>query len=197
MGEIFLDFNSIIKDLLEISSITIKNPLRKKHISNVLEYALMMADKYNTDKNSTKIAVLAHDIFRDLESEKLISLAKLYKIKLNPITLNYPILLHGPVAAEFCKRKYNINKFIYSAIKYHTQGKYKINDIGKILIVSDSLEKDRDFKGIEKLRELSLSSLELSYISIIKNKIEYAMKNNIIILNETVKTYNKYIMEVK
>ncbi len=192
-----MNYNFIISDLIKISSITIKKSLRKKHISNVLEYGLMMAEKYGVDKISTKIAILAHDIFRDLESKKLVSLAKFYKIKLNPIMLNYPILLHGPVAAEFCKKKYKINKNIYSAIKYHTQGKYKINDIGKILIISDSLEKGRCFDGVEELRQLSLSSLELSYISIIKNKIEYALKNNLHILNETIKTYNKYIMEAE
>ena len=47
-----------------------------------------------------------------------------------------------------------------AAIRSHTTGKANMNTLEKILYVADYMEPNRDFPGVEKLRELAFTDLD-------------------------------------
>ena len=47
-----------------------------------------------------------------------------------------------------------------SAIEHHTTGKADMTLLEKIIYVADYMEPNRDFPGVEKLRELAFSDID-------------------------------------
>lgn len=186
----------IIEDLKLLNKNFIKNRSRLKHVYNVVDYALELCNTHNIEKYDVEISCFAHDLFRDFKKKQLLSLAKYYNIVINNLEKNNPILLHGKVAAHFCRKKYNISNRIFNSIYYHTSGFINFDEVGKIIVIADSLEYGRIFNDINHLRYLSKKSIDLCYQEIIKNKIFYSIKNNWFLLNETINNYNSFILEV-
>ncbi|MGM0640586.1 MAG: bis(5'-nucleosyl)-tetraphosphatase (symmetrical) YqeK [Thermotogota bacterium] len=185
--EIYYDLKKILKDQVK------KN--RYEHVLSVEKYADVLIKKHKIKEekliNRIKIAVISHDLFRDIPDNEKIKKSREYGIIPNSLETKNPILLHGKIAAEYVNNNYNIDNEVFKAIYFHTSGNICFKTIGKILIISDTLEFNRSFKGVEKLREISYKNLEKSYFSIIKNRMNYSLKNDLPILNETYTLYNK------
>jgi HD superfamily phosphohydrolase YqeK len=69
-----------------------------------------------------------------------------------------------------------------------------MGDIGRILVISDSAGDDREYRGVKKLRQESIKSLNLGYKLAIKNKIQYAIKKDRYVLEQTYKTWNRILL---
>ena len=52
------------------------------------------------------------------------------------------------------------NKAVVEAIRSHTTGKANMNMLEKIIYVADYMEPNRDFPGVERLRELAFSDMD-------------------------------------
>lgn len=187
--------NKKIKEELEKELTKNVKKSRYKHVKSVQSFAneLIHSHKINNQsiKDNIDIAVLSHDLFRDLPHDVLFELANKYGIIPHEIEKNTPILLHGKVSAEYVREKFSISQSTYRAIYFHTSGNINLDIIGKILIISDTLERTRDFEEASYLRKLSLKDIEKGYYEVIKNKMKYALIKNLPILKDTYILYNK------
>ncbi|MDK2945385.1 bis(5'-nucleosyl)-tetraphosphatase (symmetrical) YqeK [Geotoga petraea] len=187
--------NNIIKKEIEEKLIKQVKETRYKHVKSVQSFAneLIKSHKIRNQNiiENIEIAILSHDLYRDLSKEQLLNLADKYGIIPNEIEQTSPILLHGKIAAEYIRKKYNANQSTYRAVYFHTGGNVNLDIIGKILIISDNLERKRDFKNVSSLREVSFKNLEEGFYEVIKNKMKYALIKNLPILKETYILYNK------
>ncbi|NUU97106.1 bis(5'-nucleosyl)-tetraphosphatase (symmetrical) YqeK [Marinitoga sp. 1138] len=184
-----------IKELLN----KLVSPYRLKHIMGVAYMSKILANLYGVSELKAEIAAFGHDLFRDVKPYRFLNMAKSYGLELSKAEVKNPILLHGKIAAEFLKKKYNICNDIYEAIYFHTSGCkcFNTNIIGKILFISDSIEPTRNYENVEYLRELAKRDIEKAYIEILKNKIIYAIEKKHLLLYETVEAWNYNIMEVE
>jgi predicted HD superfamily hydrolase involved in NAD metabolism len=189
-----LNINKIILEIEQYLKLMINSKERLNHIYSVVDFSNKLAEVHNISQERVKIAALGHDLFRDVKPSKLITIAKIYNIPITQIELAAPILLHGMISAEFLKRKYGIDEEIYEAIYYHTSGYEYMGDIGRILVISDSAGDDREYRGVKKLRQESIKSLNLGYKLAIKNKIQYAIKKDRYVLEQTYKTWNRILL---
>ena len=57
------------------------------------------------------------------------------------------------------QRIFGENEAVVSAICYHTTGRAEMNLLETIIYVADYMEPNRDFPGVEKLRELAFSDI--------------------------------------
>ena len=89
----------------------------------------------------------------------------------------------------------NINdKDIINAIKYHTTGKEDMDIIEKIIYIADLIEEDRDFPGVEELRDLVYNKeLDKALLISFNNTIKFVIENNQLIHNRTVDARNYLI----
>ncbi len=164
---------------------------RTAHIERMEEDAVILAEKHDIDLDKLMICVDAHDLFRDVDPDKLKKMAIAWNIGMTQIEERLPILLHGKISAEYLRRRFKItDEEILNAVAYHTSGIPTNSTIVMAMLILDSTESGREFEGVEELRLISMNSLSKGYEAIIKNKLIYAITNDLLVLPETVDTWN-------
>ena len=85
---------------------------RLEHIKRVSTTAKKYAKKLKLDYNKAELSALLHDIAKEVKSSKLLQMAKLKKIPLDDVDIEYPHILHARVGALIAKEKFSIQKMI-------------------------------------------------------------------------------------
>ncbi len=167
---------------------------RRRHILAVRDFALLLSYIHNSEHFKVEIAALSHDLFRDVEKEKLLRLSEIWKIDTTLIERKHPVLLHGKVAAEFLKRRFGVvDREILLSVAYHTSGHPDFGKIGKIITVADTVSYDRDFPVVDELRKKAFSDLEEAFYMVIKNRLNFALNKDRYILEMGMKTWNSIV----
>jgi len=86
-----------------------------------------------------------------------------------------------------------MDRSILLAISFHTSSHPDFDEIGKIVLVADTIGYDRDFEGIGKLRRIALDSLEEGYLAVLANRMKYYIDTKRFILENTVRSWNKIV----
>ena len=131
--------------LLQIK-IDIKNVLSEKryeHSIRVMERAEELARKYNVNVEKAVLIGLAHDIAKDMPREEKIKYVKLNNIPIDDFEKENIELLHAKIGADICNKKYGFTEDMQKAIKYHTTGNPKMDNLAKVLFIADKTEKSR------------------------------------------------------
>src|SRR5690625_3795940 len=149
----------------------VKEPDRYIHTIEEVEIAYKLAVNYNLNINEIKIAALLHD-YTKYESmlfhKENISPSDYKKYK------NTPYILHAISASNILKEKFNIdNENIKTAIRYHVHGHVNMNLFTKVILISDKIEKNRNYPLVEKLRKLVYKDLDLTIILFLEDNIRY------------------------
>lgn len=198
MNQIDIDYATIAKSLEEMVVLLVKKE-RLPHVYGVVEFIEKMARRYRLDAEKLRVMALAHDMFRDVNEFRLKRLAQAYGIEINDLLEKKPILLHGLIAAEYLKKRFNLieefNKDLLNGIRYHTSGHRDFGLYSKVLVISDCLEFTRSFDKVNQLRELAFYDLNIAFKEVIRNKILYAINFNLYVLPHTLDTWNKLIEE--
>lgn len=183
-------------DVLKIKEILKKNVSEKRyiHILNVAETAKKLAIHYSEDEKKSEIAALLHDVAKNFKKERML---KLIKEKI-PKIYSSKALLHSLAGAMYARNIFKIeDKDILNAIKYHTYGREKMTILEKIIYISDTIEPNRDYDGIEKIREEAFRNLDLAIFYELNHKIKYLIENNMIIHINTINMRNEILENLK
>lgn len=183
---------------LELINNKIKEMLpekRYRHSLNVANCAVKLSEIYGCDKEKAYIAGIAHDCAKYLNKEEVKYYVDKYKIVLDELEKDNLALSHSLIGSYIAKYEFGINdKDIISAIKYHTTGKENMNLIEKIIYIADLIEEDRDFPGVEALRDLVYNKqLDKALLISFNNTIKFVIDNNQLIHNRTVNARNYLI----
>jgi predicted HD superfamily hydrolase involved in NAD metabolism len=185
--------NKYINDL-ETALKSRMSPELYSHSIETLEYSSKIADFYignDLDRIDLFTACLLHDYGKVFSIEELKKIAKDENLILSNFELNCAALLHGFVCPYLIKRDFKIkNSDILDAVRYHTIGSCKMSLIDKILYISDKIGGKRIYEGIDVLRELSLSNIELCLLEVYKSNIIYVIKKNNFLHPDTCKIWN-------
>ena len=139
--------------LLQIK-IDIKNVLSEKryeHSIRVMERAEELAKKYNV--NVEKAVLIG---------EEKIKYVKLNNIPIDDFEKENIELLHAKIGADICNKKYGFTEDMQKAIKYHTTGNPKMDNLAKILFIADKTEKSRknlDWTEIEQIEKKGINEM--------------------------------------
>jgi predicted HD superfamily hydrolase involved in NAD metabolism len=125
------------------------------HCVFTAEFMAAYADEAGITNDQAVTAGLLHDLGKGLDNASLLAAAQEYGIVLNEIQRRRPALLHGPVAAEECRRSLRINdEAIYEAIYWHTTGRPGLGAVGLALYLADYAEPLRTYPEAVKARAL-------------------------------------------
>ena len=83
-----------------------------------------------------------------------------YGIILDHFSQHYPKTLHALTGSLVAERIFGENEAVVQAIRNHTTGAPDMNLLDKIIYVADYMEPNRDFPGVERLRELAFRDLD-------------------------------------
>ncbi len=147
---------------------------RYAHTLRVAETAERLAELHGIDPKGARLAALLHDAAREVDKEELLRVAKEDSLTVGDFERERPILLHGPVAAEFARRDLGVKDVeILNAVRAHTTGEPEMGPLALTLFVADKIEPDREGPGVEDLRQLARKDLHRSVCVALEGSISH------------------------
>jgi len=136
----------------------LRERLRGKTVNHSISTARFMAS-YATEAGITAGQALTtgllHDLCKDMRGHALLAAAEAYGIEVSDIQRLKPKLLHGPVAAEECRRSHLIDDdAVYEAIYWHTTGRPGLGKLGLALYLADFAEPLRRISEAAEARSM-------------------------------------------
>ena len=144
---------------LEPIVIRLLNPNRVAHVLGCRDTAVELARRWGADEQDAARAGILHDITKALDGPLQLTLCREYGTILDEFGYKYPKTLHALTGSLVADRIFGENEAVVSAICHHTTGKADMSLLEKIIYVADYMEPNRNFPGVEKLRELAFSDI--------------------------------------
>lgn len=142
----------------------------RAHIEAVAWEAFQLAIGADIPPMKAVIAGLAHDIFRIADSQQILSWAEKADYQLGKLEVETPMLAHGAAAAGLLAHEFpHLDRDLLDALRFHTLPEPGLSNLGKILVVADTLEPSRQIPEREQLRQLPLV-LEEKYARVLELK---------------------------
>ena len=145
---------------LERVVISLLNPNRVAHVLGCRDTAVELAKRWGADVTDAARAGILHDITKAIDGPLQLTLCEAYGKILSDFSRRYPKTLHALTGSLVAERIFGENKAVVSAIEHHTTGKADMNLLEKIIYVADYMEPNRNFPGVETLRELAYTDID-------------------------------------
>lgn len=160
------------------------------HTLGVTDSAVKLAEKYGANVRKAELAGIFHDYAKYRSKEEMMNVIKSEKMPKELLSYHSE-LWHAPVGAYLVKKEVNItDEEVLAAIKYHTTGRAGMSTLEKVVFLADYIEPNRSFPGVEKIRELSVTSLNMAVFAAVKNTIQFLLSKNRLVYPKTIETYN-------
>ncbi len=145
------------------------------HSVNVAKAAYKLANKYNEDADLAYYAGLLHDCAKKMETSAQLEIIKrndAYPVKERE--LEFPKVIHALAGAYVARDEFGIvNKKILDSIRFHTLGDVEMSLFDKIIYIADLISDERNYKGVEILREMAYNSIDKAILISVDNTIGY------------------------
>ena len=154
------DWKNVPLDRLEQVVISLLKPSRVKHVLGCRDTAVELAKRWGADVTDAARAGILHDVTKAIDGPLQLTLCAAYGKLLDDFSKRYPKTLHALTGSMVAKRIFGENEAVVSAIEFHTTGRADMTLLEKIIYVADYMEPNRDFPGVERLRELAFTDLD-------------------------------------
>lgn len=148
---------------------------RFNHIKNVARKSQEIAKYYKLDQTKAYIMGMLHDICKEMPLERQYQLVDNREtFEVNDATI------HSYAAYYYCLEHLKIkDEIILSAIKKHTCAGFEMGIYDKLLYVCDMLSDEREFEGIEDLRNLLYVDLNECFKQCFIHSFNYLLEKNV------------------
>ena len=153
------DWKNLPMEQLEEVVVSLLNPNRVAHVLGCRDTAVALARHWGADETDAARAGILHDITKAIDGPLQLTLCQAYGKILSDFSRKYPKTLHALTGSLVAERIFGENEAVVSAIRHHTTGKADMNLLEMIIYVADYMEPNRDFPGVEKLRELAFTDI--------------------------------------
>lgn len=140
---------------------------KKKRIAHVIgcsETAKRLALIHGADPVDAERAGILHDVTKALTGEEQLRLCKKYGMMISEFERKHTKLLHAVTGAAVAREVFGENDAVCQAIRWHTSGRADMTTLEKIIYIADYMEPNRDFPGVERLRQLAESDLDAALL---------------------------------
>lgn len=125
------------------------------HCVRSAELMLICRDEAGITELQALHAGLLHDLCKGMSDSELLHAAQEYGISVSEVQRRRPKLLHGPVAAEECRRQgWIADDGVYEAIFWHTTGRRGLGPVGRALYLADFAEVSRTIPEAAQARAI-------------------------------------------
>lgn len=145
---------------------------RVKHIRGTEEEAVRLAKRWGADETMARRAGILHDCTKYLELNEQLELCRKYGVELDELEQVAVKLLHSKTGACIARDVFGEPDEVFWAIFWHTTAKADMTTLEKILYVADYMEPNRDFDGVERLRELAYRDLDKALLLGVETTIQ-------------------------
>lgn len=171
---------------------------RYQHTLGVVKSACNLAKHYGISEEKAHIAALLHDYAKDFTEQELKDYIITHNLEVDQSLLETYQLLHGIVGAHMAKQEFQIeDEEVLQAIRYHTTGRVQMMPLEKIIYLSDFIEENRDYPGVNTLRELAYKDLDCGLLQGFNNTIQFLLKTDKVLHCNTVEARNQILRELQ
>ena len=154
------NYQNLSNEQLEQVVISLLKPNRVAHVLGCRDTAVVLAKHWGADAQDALRAGLLHDITKALSTPLQLELCRIYGVSLSEFSSRNPKTLHALTGALVAERIFGENQAVVAAIASHTTGKAAMTTLEKIIYVADYMEPNRNFEGVEALRQLAVTDLD-------------------------------------
>ncbi|HIS65599.1 MAG TPA: nicotinate (nicotinamide) nucleotide adenylyltransferase [Candidatus Avoscillospira avistercoris] len=170
-------------------SLSLHNPKRVPHVIGCCETAARLARRWGADEAIAARCGILHDVTKALGKRAQLLLCEKYGIMTNAFERENYKLLHSRTGAAVARHIFGECDEVYDAIYWHTTGKANMTLMEKILYISDYMEPQRSFDGVETLRELTERDLDAALLC--------GFEMSIALLESEGKALDRYTVEAR
>lgn len=162
------------------------------HTLGVVETAEHLAKTYGVNVEQARLAAMLHDYAKYMDRDEMRQVVLDEQLDLALLEFDDE-LLHAPVGAVLLDRAYDLDAAVVSAIKNHTTGSPGMSRLDQVIFVSDAIEPNRRYPGVEALRDVAEQSLELAVVATLRQSIQHLLNKSVRIFPLTIATYNDFV----
>lgn len=171
---------------------------RFQHTMGVVKAAKELCKIYGCDEEKAEISALLHDVAKYMDDDSILEILKKENIKLECNIKDNLSLMHGLCGSYIARDIMGVeDNEVLNAIKYHTTGKENMNLLEKIIYLSDFIEENRRYDGVEELRTLCKINLNEALLKAFDNTIIYVVKQKQFIHIDTINARNYLIKTMR
>lgn len=167
------------------------------HSLNVADSAKELARIYGADEDIAYTAGLIHDVCKDMPAGLQLSYMLENGMELTELEISAAKLYHAMCGLLFIKKEFGIDdENIINAVRYHTTGRSKMSLLEKIVFIADFISEERDYNGVEIMREKAKKSLEEATVEGLSFTIKELVENGKAVHPDTVDAYNDAVLSL-
>lgn len=168
------------------------------HSQCVSAEAVRLAQRYGVDVDKARLAGILHDIMKDTPPEEQLKILGDSGIILTKTQQRNRKLWHSLAGAAYISRALGVTDGeVVSAVECHTSGKKDMTLLDKVLFVADYISADRDYPGVEEMRQAADSSLEEAMVEGILFTVNELMERRMPVAAESIEAYNDAIFTLE
>ena len=168
------------------------------HTLGVADTAIKLAKLNGISEVKAEIAGLAHDVAKNLSKARIKEIIEENNIILSQLEENNSDLWHSIIGHLEAKDKLGIEEEeILDSIRWHTTGKEDMSVLAKIIYISDMIEPNRKFEGIEDIRKSTFEDLDKGVYLGLTHSIKFLLSKNLLIDENTIKARNYFLFDTK
>ena len=147
---------------------------RYTHTKNVKKMAVKLAKRWGADPEKAALAAILHDAAKELPKDRQLQIFAENAIIAENAPMRPTSVWHGIAAAILCETEWDVHDpEVLSAIRCHTTGKPGMSLLDKIIYMADMTSAERDYPGVEALREEEFEDLDMALLHALKRTIDF------------------------
>lgn len=177
----------------------VKEELSEKrfaHSEGVMQRCVEFAKAHNVDVEKARLVGIAHDIAKEIPKQDRVKNALEMGVELDDFEKENTGLIHAKVGAKICKERFGFTDDMCHAIASHTTAKANMNNLDKILYLSDYCEPGRSF-DTEEVYRIGLKNLDEGFLMALIGKIKFMLDRKVKIHKDSIDAYNNFLNEDK
>ncbi len=162
------------------------------HSINVADSAKELAIIYGADVEKAYTAGLVHDACKDMPAGLQLSYLLENKVALTELEINTPKLYHSICGRAFVEKEFGItDEDMLNAVRYHTTGRECMSLLEKIIFIADFISAERDYDGVDIMRQKAVRSLEEAIVEGLSFTIKDLIDAGRVVHPDTIGAYNE------
>ncbi|WP_238473754.1 bis(5'-nucleosyl)-tetraphosphatase (symmetrical) YqeK [Paenisporosarcina cavernae] len=166
---------------------------RVVHTLGVEETAISLSKNFALNLEDVQAAALLHDIVK-FEDKNWLKQQILDNYLPTDLLEFHVELWHSHVGAVVAKEQFGItDETVLNAIRFHTTGRDGMSALEKVIYVADLLEPNRQFPGVDFLREQVNKDFHKGFEECVVHSLSYLIKKRVPIYPDSLACYNDVV----
>ena len=147
----------------------------RAHVERAREVSRTLSARHGVDEQLADVGVAAHDLARAMSPPALTREARRLGLAIDAAEAHSPLLLHGPIAAEWLRPEGGIaaEESVLESVRFHTTGKLGMGKLAKVVFLADKLDPDKVARAafLNGVAEKARHDLDAAILDYLNNTI--------------------------